>query len=113
MSDCLFCKIGSGEIPSEKIYEDEDLYAIRDINPQAPVHLLLIPQKHLTSLDDVSAGDQALLGRILLTAQRLARVEGVQAGYRVVNNCGSSAGQSVFHIHFHLLAGRRLSWPPG
>jgi len=113
MSDCLFCKISSGEVPSEKIYEDEDLYAIRDINPQAPVHLLLIPQKHLTSLDDVSADDQALLGRILLTAQRLAREAGVQAGYRVVNNCGSSAGQSVFHIHFHLLAGRRLSWPPG
>jgi histidine triad (HIT) family protein len=113
MSDCLFCKIGSGEIPSEKLYEDEDLYAIRDINPQAPVHLLIIPQKHLASLDDASAGDQALMGRILLTAQRLAREEGVQAGYRVVNNCGASAGQSVFHIHFHLLAGRRLSWPPG
>jgi histidine triad (HIT) family protein len=113
MSDCLFCKISNGQIPSEKIHDDDDLFAIHDINPQAPVHVLLVPHKHLVSLNDVSAEDEALLGRILLTAQRLARELGEETGYRIVNNCGASAGQSVFHIHFHLLGGRSLSWPPG
>ena len=113
MSDCLFCKIGAGEIPSETVYEDDDLIAISDINPQAPLHLLIIPRKHIASLDASSPEDEALLGRILLRTRELAREHGVAAGYRVVNNCGSSAGQSVFHIHVHLLGGRAMGWPPG
>jgi histidine triad (HIT) family protein len=113
MSDCLFCKIVEGEIPSEKVYEDEELFAFRDINPQAPVHLLVVPKKHVASLDEADDGDAALMGDIMMRIRHLAREQGVQSGYRVVNNCGSSAGQSVFHIHFHLLGGRDLGWPPG
>ncbi len=113
MSDCLFCKISKGEIPSKRLFEDDDLIAIEDIQPQAPVHLLVIPRRHIASLDDASEDDQALLGKILLTCRRLAGERGISAGYRVVNNCGSSAGQSVFHIHFHVLGGRGMGWPPG
>jgi len=113
MSDCLFCKICAGEIPAKLAYEDDDLVAFHDISPQAPLHLLIIPRKHIASLDAASADDQALLGRLLLAAQNLAREHDVAGGYRVVNNCGASAGQSVFHIHFHLLGGRPLGWPPG
>jgi histidine triad (HIT) family protein len=113
MSDCLFCKIVSGDIPSEKLYEDDDLIAFRDIHAQAPLHLLVIPRKHIASLDDAGADDGELLGKILLVARQLAAENGAAGGYRVVTNCGAAAGQSVFHIHFHLLGGRSLGWPPG
>jgi len=113
MSDCLFCKIVAGDIPSEKLYEDDDVIAFRDVNPQAPLHALVIPRKHVASLDDAEAGDGELLGKILLVARQLAAENGAGGGYRIVNNCGASAGQSVFHIHFHLLGGRSLGWPPG
>ena len=108
MSDCLFCKIAGGEIPAKKAYEDEDFVAFHDINPQAPTHVLVIPRRHISTLDEAGADDQTLLGRLLLVCQRLAREQGIAAGYRVVNNCGATAGQSVFHVHFHLLGGRPM-----
>ena len=113
MSDCLFCKIAGGEIPSDTVYEDDDLFAFRDISPQAPVHILVVPKKHIASLDEAEEGDAELMGRILMLIQRLAGEQGVAGGYRVVNNCGASAGQSVFHVQFHLLGGRAMGWPPG
>jgi histidine triad (HIT) family protein len=113
MTDCLFCKIVSGDIPSDKVFEDDDLIAFRDINPQAAVHLLVLPKKHIASLDEAGQADESLMGKILLQIRNLARDEGIESGYRVVNNCGAPAGQSVFHIHFHLLGGRAFGWPPG
>jgi len=113
MSDCLFCKIAAGDIPSKRAYEDDELFAFHDINPQAPVHVLVIPKRHIASLNDATEDDQALLGRVVMTTRRLAEELGVASGYRVVNNCGESAGQSVFHVHFHLLGGRPMGWPPG
>ena len=113
MSDCIFCKIVAGEIPSKSVHEDDDVFAFHDLGPQAPVHVLVVPRKHIASLNDASEEDRALLGRILLTVREIAERLGVGAGYRVVNNCGASAGQSVFHIHFHLLGGRAMGWPPG
>ena len=113
MGDCIFCKIVAGEIPSKKVLEDDDVVAFHDLNPQAPVHVLVIPRRHIASLGDAGEEDQALLGRVLMATRKLADELGVAAGYRVVNNCGASAGQSVFHIHFHLLGGRPMAWPPG
>ena len=114
MSDCLFCRILAGEIPADKVHEDDDLLAFRDINPQAPTHILVIPKKHIASLSEADDADAILLGKALNLARDLADREGlVEGGYRVVNNCGAEAGQSVFHIHFHLLGGRRFHWPPG
>jgi len=113
MSDCLFCKIAGGEIPSKKVYEDDEFFAFHDISPQAPTHVLVIPRRHIASLEDAAADDEALLGRLLLVCRRLARELGIETGYRVVNNCGAPAGQSVFHVHFHLLGGRPMGWPPG
>ena len=113
MSDCLFCKIVEGAIPADKVYEDDHVVAFRDINPQAPVHVLVIPRRHIESLDAAEADDRGLLGRVLLTAQAIAAENGVAGAYRVVNNCGEAAGQSVFHIHFHVLGGRGMTWPPG
>jgi histidine triad (HIT) family protein len=113
MSDCLFCKIVAGEIPADKIFEDDEIVAFNDIRPQAPVHALVIPRRHIESLDDAEAGDAELLGRLLLAVRRLAAETGVSGGYRVVTNCGAPAGQSVFHVHFHLLGGRSMGWPPG
>jgi histidine triad (HIT) family protein len=110
---CIFCKIVAGEIPSKKVHEDDDVFAFHDLNPQAPVHVLVVPRKHIASLNDASEEDRALLGRILLSVRELAERLGVASGYRVVNNCGASAGQSVFHVHFHLLGGRAMGWPPG
>jgi histidine triad (HIT) family protein len=110
---CIFCKIAAGEIPSKAVYEDDDVFAFHDLHPQAPVHVLVIPRKHIASLNDASEEDRALLGRILLRVRELAEQLGVDSGYRVVNNCGASAGQSVFHVHFHLLGGRAMGWPPG
>ena len=113
MSDCIFCKIVEGEIPSDRVYEDDDVVAFRDLAPQAPVHLLVVPRRHIAGLDDAASGDEGLLGRILLACRRVAGEQGIVGAYRVVNNCGGPAGQSVFHIHFHVLGGRGFSWPPG
>ncbi|MHC4992885.1 MAG: histidine triad nucleotide-binding protein [Planctomycetota bacterium] len=113
MSECIFCRIAEGKMPSDKVHEDDDLVAFRDVNPQAPVHLLVIPRRHIASLNEADEQDQALLGRLLVACRRLAAQEGVGASYRVVNNCGAEAGQSVFHVHLHLLGGRPMGWPPG
>jgi histidine triad (HIT) family protein len=112
--DCIFCKIVAGEIPAAKIYEDERAVAFRDINPQAPTHALVIPRTHVASLNEAGETDEALLGHLLLVAARVARDEGhADGGYRTVINTGAGAGQTVFHIHVHLLGGRSLTWPPG
>jgi histidine triad (HIT) family protein len=95
------------------VYEDGDVVAFHDLNPQAPVHVLVIPRRHVASLDEAGSGDEALFGRMLSAVRSIASDLGVSGGYRVVNNCGASAGQSVFHVHFHLLGGRRMGWPPG
>lgn len=113
LTDCLFCKIIKRELPSEIVYEDDDVLAFRDIKPQAPVHVLIIPKRHIASLDDLTKEDENAMGRAMLVASKLARDLGISEGYRVVTNCGKDAGQSVFHIHMHLLGGRSLGWPPG
>ncbi|NLB88335.1 MAG: histidine triad nucleotide-binding protein [Syntrophomonadaceae bacterium] len=114
MSDCLFCKIAAKEIPAEVVLEDEHLIAIKDINPVAPVHILLIPKKHIMSLNDVTDEDKELMGHIQITAAKLAQDLNIaENGYRLVNNCGEQGGQTVLHIHYHLLGGRHLGWPPG
>jgi len=113
MSDCIFCKIVDGQIPSDTVYEDDDVVAFRDLHAQAPVHLLVVPRRHIESLDAADPADGALLGKVLLVAQQLAKEQKIESGYRVVNNCGAPAGQSVFHIHFHVLGGRPMAWPPG
>ena len=116
MSDqnCLFCKIIDGQIPGEFVHKDDKCIVIRDINPQAPTHVLVIPREHMESLDDASAGDEQLLGHLLRVAARVANQEGLgDNGYRTVINTGAGAGQSVFHIHVHVLGGRALGWPPG
>jgi histidine triad (HIT) family protein len=113
-SNCLFCKIVSGDIPGDFIHRDDKCVVIRDINPQAPTHVLVIPREHMESLDDASAGDEQLLGHLLRVAARIANQEGLgESGYRTVINTGAGAGQSVFHIHVHVLGGRGLAWPPG
>lgn len=112
--DCLFCKIIAGQIPSNKVYSDEDVYAFRDINPAAPQHILIIPKKHISNIAEAEAEDQALLGKLLLKANDIATAEGLkEKGMRYVINTGDDGGQTVFHLHLHILGGRRLSWPPG
>ena len=112
--DCLFCKIGTGAIPSEKIYESDTLFAIHDINPQAPTHILIIPRAHHSSLLDIEEADHKIMGSVISVANNLAKERGLdKSGYRLVVNCGESAGQSVMHIHYHILGGRPLKWPPG
>ena len=113
MNDCLFCKLIAGEIPSKKVYEDERVFAFEDINPQAPTHVLIIPKQHIEGLNKASAEDAEILGYMQLAAAKLGRERGIESGYRTVLNVGRGAGQSVFHIHLHLLGGRNLSWPPG
>ncbi len=114
MSDCLFCAIASGDIPADVVHADDDMVAFRDINPQAPVHVLVIPRAHHATAAELGAADPALAGRLLEAAGRIAEAEGVAAtGYRVVTNTGEGAGQSVHHVHFHVLGGRDLTWPPG
>ena len=114
MSDCLFCKIGSGQIPAKVVLQDDEVLAFDDINPQAPVHVLVIPKRHVVALTEAGAGDQALLGRLLEAAALVARKKGIaEAGYRVVANQGRDGGQTVFHLHLHVLGGRPMVWPPG
>lgn len=112
-ADCLFCKIAAKQIPSKMVYEDPEIFAFEDISPQAPTHILLCPRKHFVSLDEATAEDQALIGKLQLVAAQLARERGLLAGYRTVFNNGSGAGQSVLHLHLHLLGGRPFRWPPG
>lgn len=111
--DCLFCKIVNGDIPARLLYEDDQVIAFHDIAPQAPVHFLVIPRKHIATLDAAGEEDRALLGHILYTAQRLAREQGCEEGFRVVMNCNALGGQTVYHIHLHVLGQRQLHWPPG
>jgi histidine triad (HIT) family protein len=114
MSDCLFCKIIDGEIPSKVVYEDEIIYAFDDINPQAPVHTLIIPKDHFASLQDIPEDKMGFLGHLMSKAREIAEIKGIaDSGYRIVLNTGRNSGQEVFHIHFHLLGGRRMTWPPG
>jgi len=113
-SDCLFCKILAGDIPADIIYESDTAIAFRDINPQAPTHVLIIPRKHISTINEITADDQAIVGSLYSAAQDIAAAEGfADEGYRVVMNCNEGAGQTVFHIHLHLLGGRAFSWPPG
>jgi histidine triad (HIT) family protein len=114
MVDCIFCKIANKEIPADLVFEDEDIVAFNDINPQAPVHILLIPKKHYASLNDIPEENKSVLSCILLKARQIAKEKGFAAnGYRIVLNTAKDSGQEVYHIHFHLLAGRRMQWPPG
>ncbi len=112
-ADCLFCKISAKETPSKIVYEDPDVFAFEDISPQAPTHILICPRKHFESLTEATPQDQAILGKMQLVAAQLARECNLLAGYRTVLNSGSGAGQSVFHLHLHLLGGRQFRWPPG
>ena len=111
--DCLFCRIVAGEIPARTLYEDDQVLAFHDIGPQAPVHFLVIPKRHIPRLDQLTEDDRSLAGHILYTAQRLAMQEGCAEGFRVVMNCNDLGGQTVHHIHMHVLGQRQLHWPPG
>ena len=114
MTDCLFCRIASGEIPASIVYQDERVVAFRDINPQAPVHVLLIPRRHIGTLNDLSPDDDGIVGEMVRRAAAIAGELGLsERGYRTVFNCNADAGQTVFHIHLHLLGGRKMAWPPG
>ncbi|MGH9535511.1 MAG: histidine triad nucleotide-binding protein [Terriglobales bacterium] len=112
-SDCLFCRIVSGGLPAQKVYEDEQAVAFEDIQPRAPTHLLIVPKQHVAGLAEATPADAPLLGHLQLVAARLARERHLAGGYRTVLNVGPDAGQSVFHLHLHLLGGRSLAWPPG
>lgn len=113
MADCLFCRIVAGEIPSRRVYEDERIVAFEDIQPGAPTHVLLVPRRHIAGLAEAGAPEAALLGELQLRAAAIAHERGLEGGYRTVLNVGPDAGQSVFHLHLHLLGGRKLHWPPG
>ena len=114
MTDCLFCKIASGEINADVVYETDDVLAFRDINPQAPTHVLIIPKRHISTINDLAEPDTDTVGKLYLAARDIAHQDGIdEAGYRTVMNCNAAAGQTVFHIHLHVLGGRSLSWPPG
>jgi histidine triad (HIT) family protein len=110
---CLFCQIAAGERPATIVYRSDDVVAFRDINPQAPTHILIIPTKHIVSVAEATVEDEGLIGRLLTTAREIAQQENLSKGYRLVINNGSQAGQSVFHLHIHLLGGRAMHWPPG
>ena len=113
MNDCIFCKIVSGDLPANKLYEDEDLMAFWDMHPQAPTHFLIIPKKHIACPSDVTREDSDLIGKMVCKAGDLARENGIGHGFRLVMNNGEQAGQTVFHIHMHVLGGRNMQWPPG
>jgi histidine triad (HIT) family protein len=112
MSDCLFCKIANKEIPASIVYEDDRAVAFRDIGPKAPTHVLVIPRRHLRTLDDIAEGDEADLGHLFRVASEVAKREGLSGGYRTVINCKEDAGQTVFHVHVHVLGGKPMGWPP-
>lgn len=114
MSDCIFCGIAAGQIPATMLYDDGEVLAFRDINPEAPVHLLIVPRRHISTLNDLNEADAALIGRLYLAGKQVVAELGVaERGYRTVINCNRDAGQIVFHVHMHLLAGREMGWPPG
>lgn len=113
MADCIFCKIAEKEIPSNVVYEDEKILCFHDLEPQAPVHVLIIPKRHIASLDDAAPEDQELLGYIMVKVKEIAQMLGLENGYRLVNNCGEDGFQTVKHLHFHLLGKRKMTWPPG
>jgi histidine triad (HIT) family protein len=113
MDDCLFCKIVHGDIPSNKVYEDDTVFAFRDINPQAPTHILIIPKEHIKSAAELDESNSAVVAHIFEVAAKLAKQEGLKDGFRIVNNCGDIAGQTVKHLHFHLMGGREFTWPAG
>jgi len=114
MEDCIFCRIAKRDIPSDIVYEDDEVLAFKDLNPQAPVHVLFITKRHIASMDKLEQGDAEIVGRLLFRAKEVAREQGIaEGGYRVVLNCNRNAGQEVFHIHAHLLGGRKFAWPPG
>lgn len=113
MTDCIFCKIVKGEIPSNLIYEDDKVVAFEDINPQAPIHYLVIPREHVKSAADINEDNKDLIGHIFFIASKIAMEKGLDQGYRIVNNCGIDGGQTVDHIHFHVLGKRKMLWPPG
>ena len=114
MTDCIFCKIAAGEIPATKVLETDDVVVFRDLNPQAPTHLLAIPRRHIATINDLQDDDAELIGKLYLAAKQVAADEGIaDSGYRTVMNCGEGAGQTVFHIHLHILGGRPMTWPPG
>lgn len=114
MSDCLFCKIREGEIPAEIVFENEAVLAFRDVNPQAPTHILIIPRKHIATTNELAPEDEVIMGALFTAARTIAEEEGISDdGYRMVVNCNQGAGQTVFHIHMHLLGGRNMRWPPG
>lgn len=113
MNDCLFCKIANDKMPSDFIYKDDDVVAFNDINPQAPVHFLVIPKKHIDDITKLEAADDELLAKITRVICRLAKEQGLSEGFRIVNNCGENGGQSVKHLHFHVLGRRQMGWPPG
>lgn len=114
MTDCLFCKMVAGDISPDTVYEDDEVLAFRDINPQAPTHVLVVPKRHISTINDLNADDAELVGKLYLAAQQVAAKDGIaEDGYRTVMNCNAGAGQSVFHIHLHVLGGRPMRWPPG
>ena len=114
MSDCLFCKMVSGEIQPDTVYEDDNVLAFRDLNPQAPTHVLVVPKRHISTINDLNSGDAELVGQLYLAAKQVAEQDGIaKDGFRTVMNCNAGAGQSVFHIHLHVLGGRGMQWPPG
>ena len=114
MENCIFCKIAAGEIPADVVYEDDEVLAFNDVNPKAPTHVVIIPREHIATLNDLEEHHAPLVGKLFLAAQKIARLQGFDGpGYRTVLNCNRQAGQSVFHIHLHVLAGRLMGWPPG
>ncbi|SKA75616.1 histidine triad (HIT) family protein [Clostridium sp. USBA 49] len=114
MDNCIFCNIVEGKIPSDKVYEDDKVFCFKDINPEAPIHLIIIPKKHISSINDIKNTDEELIGHIFFIAKKIAKELNIdENGYRIVTNCGKDAGQTVPHVHFHLLGGRSLNWPPG
>ncbi len=111
--DCIFCKIAHNEIPSKKLYEDDEIVAFNDLEPQAPVHVLIIPKAHISSANEITSENSDIIGKIFMVAAKIAKEQGLDKGYRIVNNCGEDGGQTVQHLHFHLLGGRKMHWPAG
>jgi histidine triad (HIT) family protein len=114
MDDCIFCKIAAGEVRADKVYENDQVVAFRDLNPQAPTHILVIPRRHIATLNDLQPADEGVIGQLFAAVRDVASAEGLaESGYRTVINCNEAGGQTVFHIHLHLLGGRTMHWPPG